>query len=174
LRFHLDDEEKLLATYVLVHGGGHGGWCYQPVSRLLLAQGHNVSAPSLTGFGGRRGVHVDRQPLPYAADDHSDLLDVWARGWRTCRSSRNDAGAQAIRLYPEKPNHYNPVYEDDYVELGIRAVEIAATPPVVINWAGSETVSVEEYCAYMGELIGVEPIFHYSPDAHTPCGQTSR
>jgi UDP-glucuronate 4-epimerase len=73
-----------------------------------------------------------------------------------------------IRLHPDKPNNYNPIYEDDYVELGIRAMEVAATPPVVVNWAGSETVSVEDYCAYMGELIGVEPVFNYTPAAHTP------
>ncbi len=30
-----------------------------------------------------------------------------------------------IRLYPDKPNNYNPIYEDDYVELGIRAMEVA-------------------------------------------------
>jgi UDP-glucuronate 4-epimerase len=73
-----------------------------------------------------------------------------------------------IRLYPDKPNNYNPIYEDDYVELGIKAMEVAATPPVVVNWAGSETVSAEEYCTYMGELVGVEPIFEYTADAHTP------
>ena len=73
-----------------------------------------------------------------------------------------------IRLYPDTPNNYNPIYEDDYVALGIRAMEVAATPPVVVNWAGSETVSVEDYCTYMGELIGVEPKFEYTPDAHTP------
>jgi nucleoside-diphosphate-sugar epimerase len=73
-----------------------------------------------------------------------------------------------IRLHPDKPNNYNPIYEDDYVDLGIRAMEVAATPPVVVNWAGSETVSVEEYCTFMGELIGVEPIFEYTTQAHTP------
>jgi UDP-glucuronate 4-epimerase len=73
-----------------------------------------------------------------------------------------------IRLYPEKPNNYNPIYEDDYVELGIRAMEVAAIPPIVVNWAGSETVSVEDYCTYMGELLGVKPIFEYTPEAHTP------
>ena len=72
-----------------------------------------------------------------------------------------------IRLHPDKPTH-NPIYEDDYVELGIRAMEVAATPPVVVNWAGSETVSAEDYCTYMGELLGVEPIFKYTPEAHTP------
>ena len=73
-----------------------------------------------------------------------------------------------IRLHPDKPNNYNPIYEDDYVELGIRAMEVAAVPPIVVNWAGSETVSVEEYCAYMGELVGIEPIFEYTPQVHTP------
>lgn len=73
-----------------------------------------------------------------------------------------------IRLHPDKPNNYNPIYEDDYVALGIRALEVAAVPAIVVNWAGSETVSVEDYCTYMGELVGVKPIFEYTPDAHTP------
>ncbi|MCK9564261.1 MAG: NAD(P)-dependent oxidoreductase [Bacteroidales bacterium] len=73
-----------------------------------------------------------------------------------------------IRLHPDKPNNYNPIYEDDYVALGIRAMEVAATPPLVVNWGGSETVSLEDYCTYMGELVGIEPIFEYTPQAHTP------
>jgi pimeloyl-ACP methyl ester carboxylesterase len=43
-----------MATYVLVHGGGHGGWCYQPVARLLRAAGHEVYTPTLTGLGERQ------------------------------------------------------------------------------------------------------------------------
>ena len=74
----------------------------------------------------------------------------------------------AVPLHPDKPNNYNPIYEDDYVELGIRAMEVAALPPVVVNWAGSETVSAEDYCTYMGELVGVTPKFEYTPTAHTP------
>ena len=73
-----------------------------------------------------------------------------------------------IRLHPDKPNNYNPIYEDDYVELGIRAMEVATTPPITVNWSGSETVSAEDYCTYMGELVGVKPIFEYIPEAHTP------
>ena len=73
-----------------------------------------------------------------------------------------------VRLHPDRPNNFNPIYEDDYVELGIRAMEAARTPPLVVNWAGSETVSAEDYCRYMGELVGVEPQFEYTPEAHTP------
>jgi pimeloyl-ACP methyl ester carboxylesterase len=42
-----------MSTYVLVHGGGHGGWCYQRVARLLRGAGHEVHAPTLTGLGER-------------------------------------------------------------------------------------------------------------------------
>lgn len=73
-----------------------------------------------------------------------------------------------IRLHPDRPNNANPIHEDDYVAFGIRAMEVAAVPPVVVNWAGSETVSVEDYCTYLGEFAGVEPVFEYAADAHPP------
>jgi UDP-glucuronate 4-epimerase len=73
-----------------------------------------------------------------------------------------------IHLHPDRPNNFNPIYEDDYVRLGIRAMEAAQCPPLVVNWAGSETVSAEGYCAYMGELIGVGPTFEYTPAALPP------
>ncbi|BBY14935.1 NAD-dependent epimerase/dehydratase family protein [Mycolicibacterium litorale] len=75
---------------------------------------------------------------------------------------------EPIRLHPDRPNNYNPIYEDDYVALGIRAMEVADVPPVVVNWAGSETVSAEDYCTYLGALVGSTPAFDYTPDAHTP------
>jgi pimeloyl-ACP methyl ester carboxylesterase len=42
-----------MATYVLVHGGAHGGWCYGPLARILRSAGHEVHAPTLTGLGDR-------------------------------------------------------------------------------------------------------------------------
>jgi len=42
-----------MATYVMVHGGAHGGWCYQRVARMLRAEGNDVYAPTLTGLGER-------------------------------------------------------------------------------------------------------------------------
>jgi pimeloyl-ACP methyl ester carboxylesterase len=43
-----------MTTFVLVHGGGHGGWCYRKVVKLLRDAGHEVYAPTLTGVGERR------------------------------------------------------------------------------------------------------------------------
>jgi pimeloyl-ACP methyl ester carboxylesterase len=51
-----------MAAFVLVHGGAHGGWCYQRVGRRLLQAGHEVYAPTLTGLGERShlvGPHVN-------------------------------------------------------------------------------------------------------------------
>jgi pimeloyl-ACP methyl ester carboxylesterase len=40
-----------MATFVLVHGSWHGGWCWRLVAPLLRAAGHDVYTPTLTGLG---------------------------------------------------------------------------------------------------------------------------
>jgi pimeloyl-ACP methyl ester carboxylesterase len=42
-----------MATFVLVHGAWHGGWCYARTAKLLRDQGHDVFTPTLTGLGER-------------------------------------------------------------------------------------------------------------------------
>ncbi len=42
-----------MATFVLVHGAWHGGWCWKRVIPLLRRAGHDVFAPTLTGLGER-------------------------------------------------------------------------------------------------------------------------
>src|SRR5688572_18994714 len=44
---------SIMATFVLVHGADHGGWCWRRVVPLLRAAGHEVYAPTLTGLGER-------------------------------------------------------------------------------------------------------------------------
>ncbi len=71
-----------MATYVLVHGGAHGGWCYRDVARLLRAAGHEVFAPTLTGLGERAhllspGIDLDTHIDDVVAVLHyEDLRDV--------------------------------------------------------------------------------------------------
>jgi pimeloyl-ACP methyl ester carboxylesterase len=40
-----------MATFVLVHGAHHGGWCWYKVAALLEGLGHCVHAPDLPGHG---------------------------------------------------------------------------------------------------------------------------
>jgi pimeloyl-ACP methyl ester carboxylesterase len=42
-----------MATFVLVHGGRHGGWSWKRVASDLRSRGHEVYAPSLSGLGDR-------------------------------------------------------------------------------------------------------------------------
>ena len=42
-----------MATFVLVHGAWHGGWCWHRVAEPLRQQGHQVFTPTLTGVGER-------------------------------------------------------------------------------------------------------------------------
>ena len=71
-----------MATYVLVHGGGHGGWCYAKVARLLGAAGHDVATPTFTGLGERShllhpGIDLDHHIRDVVAVLHyDDLRDV--------------------------------------------------------------------------------------------------
>ena len=71
-----------MATYVLVPGGGHGGWCYQRVARLLEADGHVVYCPTLTGLGDRlQHVGLDTDLRTHVTDIakllfYEDLNDV--------------------------------------------------------------------------------------------------
>src|ERR1700676_13173 len=48
-----DKKEASMATFVLVHGAWHGGWCWQKVIPFLEAAGHEVYAPTLTGLAER-------------------------------------------------------------------------------------------------------------------------
>jgi pimeloyl-ACP methyl ester carboxylesterase len=41
----------IMATFLLIHGAWHGGWCWRKVAPLLEASGHRALAPDLPGHG---------------------------------------------------------------------------------------------------------------------------
>ncbi|WP_030599484.1 alpha/beta fold hydrolase [Streptomyces fulvoviolaceus] len=75
-----------MATYVLVPGGAHGGWCYQPVARILRQAGHDVYTPTLTGVGERAHLLRPDIDLGFHINDvvqllhYEDLRDVIIAG----------------------------------------------------------------------------------------------
>ena len=63
-----------MATFVLVHGAFHGGWCYRRVARILRAAGHDVFTPSLTGLGERAHLAHMSVNLSLHVEDVAALL----------------------------------------------------------------------------------------------------
>lgn len=64
-----------MATYVLIHGAGHGGWCWKRVAIRLQAQGHLVYAPTLTGLGDRSHLLSDAVDLGMHIADVVNVLE---------------------------------------------------------------------------------------------------
>jgi UDP-glucuronate 4-epimerase len=73
---------------------------------------------------------------------------------------------EPIKVHPDKPTYMRPIFEPDAAKLGIAALEAGRVPPLVVNWCGDDIVTVEDYCTFMGELIGREPIFEYTTEAY--------
>jgi hypothetical protein len=49
---------------------------------------------------------------------------------------------------------YSPIHQDDINAQTAPLLRAATVPATVVNWAGDEGVSVQEWCAYAGELVG--------------------
>ena len=62
-----------MATYLLVHGAWHGGWCWMKVVPLVRAAGHEVYTPTLTGLGER--AHLLTPETDFGTHVH-DILGV--------------------------------------------------------------------------------------------------
>lgn len=63
-----------MATFLLVHGTGHGGWCWQKVRPLLRAHGHDVFTPTLSGLSDRSHLLACGIDLATHITDVTNLL----------------------------------------------------------------------------------------------------
>ena len=61
----------------------------------------------------------------------------------------------------------NVIWQGDANAQAIRALTVAASPPVAINVTGPDRLSVREAARHLGELLGVTPLFEgaEAPDA---------
>ena len=70
-----------------------------------------------------------------------------------------------IPVPPGGPARYNPIHEDDVIAMLPKLLEVASVPAVTVNWCGEQTVSLQDWCTYIGELVGREPAFEESGQA---------
>ena len=59
-----------MATFVLVHGAWHGGWCWKKVVPLLRRAGAEVFTPTLSGLGERSHLASRMAPTDIGLDLH--------------------------------------------------------------------------------------------------------
>ncbi|MDT5018091.1 MAG: UDP-glucuronate 4-epimerase [Mycobacterium sp.] len=70
-----------------------------------------------------------------------------------------------IPVPPGGPAVYNPIHEDDVIAGIPKLLEAASVPATTVNWCGEQAVSLQEWCTYLGSLIGREPEFEVSGQA---------
>lgn len=61
------------------------------------------------------------------------------------------------------PLPYSPISYHDINAQIPALLHAAATPATIVNFAGDTPVSVQQWCAYFGELLGVEPRVDVQP-----------
>jgi UDP-glucuronate 4-epimerase len=64
-----------------------------------------------------------------------------------------------------EPARYNPIHEDDIIATIPKLLEVASVPATTVKWCGDQTVSLQEWCDYLGSLVGKEPVFEVSQQA---------
>jgi UDP-glucuronate 4-epimerase len=74
-------------------------------------------------------------------------------------------GGIPIPVPPGDPARYNPIHEDDIIATLPKLLAAASVPATTVNWCGDQTVSLQEWCTYVGSLVGREPVFEESAQA---------
>ncbi len=109
-----------------------------------------IAAEVVAGFAARAyelPTTIARLSVPYGER---------GGGWPAFHLELMLAG-HPIAVHEDGPSIYNPLHEDDIVAQVPRLLEIADVPATVVNWAGNDAVSIEEWTAELQRLTGVVP-----------------
>lgn len=153
-------------TFVLVHGGWHGGWCWKKVVPLLSAAGHRVFTPTLTGLGERAHLLSPQVNLDTHIEDiravlfYEDLTNVVLVGHSS--GGMVLAGvAPLVAARLARVIYLDAFLPDDGTSLADYANATAARPGVTTipppGVAPRWGVSVPEDVAWMEARLGPMP-----------------
>jgi nucleoside-diphosphate-sugar epimerase len=61
------------------------------------------------------------------------------------------------------PCPYSPIHDDDIADQAEALLAAASPRATIVNWCGDEVVTVQQWSAYAGELLGVEARVEVTP-----------
>jgi UDP-glucuronate 4-epimerase len=96
---------------------------------------------------------IARLNVPYGVGP-----DGSPRGWPAFHVAMMQAGT-AVPVHPDRPNLFNPVDLRDITRTVLPLLDAATVPATVVNWAGGEQVSLEDWCTHLAGSLGLEVTF---------------
>jgi UDP-glucuronate 4-epimerase len=133
-------------------GDNHGVWRFLRTYSIC-----KIAAEGTARWGAERyglPTTIARLSVPYGDNG----------GWPAIHLHMMLSG-HAVPVHVDAPSVYHPLHADDILTMVPRLLAAAAVPAVTVNWGGSEPVSIEEWCAHLAGLAGVEARF--DPTEHT-------
>jgi len=127
-------------------GDNHGVWSF--LSTYSISK---IATEAMARWGARRyqlPTTIARLSVPYG--DRG--------GWPAIHLEMVLAG-NPIAVHANAPSIYHPIHERDIVAMVPGPPGGGQRPCTVVNWGGSDPVSIEEWCGYFGELTGKAPSF---------------
>jgi UDP-glucuronate 4-epimerase len=127
-------------------GDNHGVWSFLSTYSICKIAAEGTARWAAQRFG--LPTTIARLSVPYGDKG----------GWPAIHLHMMLSG-HAIPVHIDAPSVYHPLHADDIFAMVPRLLAAASVPAVTVNWGGSEPVSIEEWCTYLGELTGVEARF---------------
>jgi len=133
-------------------GDNHRVWPRKQTYSISKIAAEAVARFCATTFG--TPTTIARLNVPYG--EH-------VGGWPAAHLRQLLAGTP-IEVHSGGDNRFNPIHEDDIVATVPKLLGIASVPAQVVNWGGSEEVSIEDWCRELAALTGTEATFRSSAD----------
>ena len=124
-----------------------------------LGDNHRVMMPtySISKIAAEAVVRTTCRIFDVPDDDRAAQRAVRRRRRLARVPSRADARrAGRSPCIPNGPSRFNPIHDDDILATLPGMLAAATVPATIVNWGGDEETSIEEWCEYMAELVGVE------------------
>jgi nucleoside-diphosphate-sugar epimerase len=124
---------------------------HRPFGFLPTYSVSKIAAEAMARYGARQWdlpTTIARLSVPYGDNG----------GWPAFHFEMMLAG-QPVPVHEDAPSEFNPIHEDDIVAQVPKLLEVASVPATIVNWAGPDVVSIEDWCLYLGELVGIMPTF---------------